>query len=106
MKRRKIMMVASIVALLSIGGCSVKHKDDTKQGKTIAASSIKEDKEAIKQKQLAYLKEHEKEIVDFVKSKNSKKEIKQFIESLRVVGDSQLINILEVKLDQFGIHIN
>ncbi len=42
----------------------------------------------------------------YLKSKNSKKEIKQFIESLRVVGDSQLINILEVKLDQFGIHIN
>lgn len=41
-----------------------------------------------------------------LKSKNTKKEIKQFIESLRVVGDSQLINILEVKLDQFGIHIN
>ena len=42
----------------------------------------------------------------YLKSKNSKKEIKQFIESLRVVGDSKLINILEVKLDQFGIHIN
>lgn len=42
----------------------------------------------------------------YLKSKISKKEIKQFIESLRVVGDSQLINILEVKLDQFGIHIN
>ena len=39
MKSRKIMIiVASIVALLSIGGCTVKHKDDTKQGKTIAAS--------------------------------------------------------------------
>ena len=43
---------------------------------------------------------------DYLKSKNSKKEIKQFIESLRVVGDSQLINILEVKLDQFGIHLH
>lgn len=42
----------------------------------------------------------------YSKSKNSKKEIKHFIESLRVVGDSQLINILEVKLEQFGIHIN
>ena len=42
----------------------------------------------------------------YLKSKNSKKEIKQFIESLRVVGDRQLINILEVKLDQFRIHIN
>ena len=78
MKSRKIMMiVASIVALLSIGGCSVKHKDDTKQGKTIAASStkdLKEDEETIKKKQLAFLKEHEQEIVDFVKAQNSKVE--------------------------------
>lgn len=75
MKSRKIMMiVASIVALLSIGGCTVKHKDDTKQGKMIASSSIKEDKKAIKQKQLAYLKEHVQEIVDLVKAQNSKVE--------------------------------
>ena len=78
MKSRKIMMiVASIVALLSIGGCTVKHKDDTKQGKTIAASStkdLKEDKEAIKKKQLDYLKEHEQKVIDLVKAQNSKVE--------------------------------
>ncbi|MEG3142616.1 hypothetical protein SD436_07615 [Streptococcus sp. 2A/TPW/M5] len=72
-----MMIVASIVALLSIGGCTVKHKGDTKQGKTIAASStkdLKEDEETIKKKQLAFLKEHEQEIVDFVKAQNSKVE--------------------------------
>ena len=78
MKSRKIMIiVASIVALLSIGGCTVKHKDDTKQGKTIAASStkdLKEDKEAIKKKQLDYLKEHEQKVIDLVKAQNSKVE--------------------------------
>lgn len=78
MKSQKIMMIgASIVALLSIGGCTVKHKDNTKQGKTIATSSTKdlmEDKEAIKKKQLDYLKEHEQEIVDLVKAQNSKVE--------------------------------
>ena len=78
MKSRKIMIiVASIAVLLSIGGCTVKHKDDTKQGKTIAASStkdLKEDEETIKKKQLDYLKEHEQEIVDLVKAKNSKVE--------------------------------
>ena len=73
MKSQKIMIiVASIVALLSIGGCTVKQKEDTKQDKTNVSSSIKEDKKAIKQKQLAHLKEHEQEIVDFVKSKSSK----------------------------------
>ena len=78
MKSRKIMMIiASIVALLSIGGCTVKHKDDTKQGKTIAASStkgLKEDEGTITKKQRAYLKEHEQEIVDFVKAQNPKVE--------------------------------
>ena len=78
MKSRVIMIiVSSIVALLSIGGCTVKHKDDTKQGKSIAASStkdLKEDEETIKKKQLDYLKEHEREIVDLVKAQNSKVE--------------------------------
>ena len=70
MKSRKIMLtIASIVALLSIGGCTVKQKDDTKQGKTIAALStkdLKEDEATINKNQLDYLKEHEQEIVDFV----------------------------------------
>ena len=78
MKSRKIMLtIASIVALLSIGGCTVKQKDDTKQGKTIAALStkdLKEDEATINKKQLDYLKEHEQEIVDFVKAQNSKVE--------------------------------
>ena len=78
MKSRKIMMiVASIVALLSIGGCTVRHKEDTKQENKIVSSStkdLKEDKEAIKKKQLDYLKEHEQEIVDLVKAQNSKVE--------------------------------
>ena len=89
MKSRKIMIiVASIVALLSIGGCTVKHKDDTKQGKTIAASStkdLKEDEETIKKKQLAYLKEHEQEIVDFVKAQNPK------VESVQIDWNSMQI---------------
>ena len=78
MKGRKIMLtIASIVALLSIGGCTVKYKDDTKQGKTIAASStkdLKEDEETIKKEQLDYLKEHEQKVIDLVKAQNSKVE--------------------------------
>ena len=82
MESRKIMiMLASIVALLSIGGCTVKQKEDTKQDKTNVSSSIKEDKKAIKQKQLAHLKEHEQEIVDFVKAQNSK------VESVQIYWD-------------------
>ena len=78
MKSRKITLtIASIAALLIVGGCTVKHKDDTKQGKMIAASStkdLKEDEETIKKEQLDYLKEHEQEIIDLVKAQNSKVE--------------------------------
>ena len=85
MKSRKIMLtIASIAALLIVGGCTMKQKEDTKQDKTIAASStkvVKEDKEAIKIKQLNNLKEHEQEIVDFVKSKSSK------VESVQIYWD-------------------
>ena len=79
-KHTKIILltVKSIIALFSIEGCTIKSKEQTKQAQTVTSSTTKEDKETIKQKQLAYLKEHEKEIVDFVKSKNSK------IESVQV----------------------
>ena len=43
-----------------------------KQAQTVTTSSTKEDREVLKQKQLAYLKDHEQEIVDFVKSKEFK----------------------------------
>ena len=62
----------------------MKHKDDTKQGKTIAASStkgLKEDEETIMKKQLAYLKEHEQEIVAFLNAQSSK------VESVQIYWD-------------------
>ena len=59
----------------------MKQKEDTKQDKTNVSSSIKEDKKAIKQKQLAILKEHEQEIVDFVKAQNPK------VESVQIYWD-------------------
>ena len=76
MKHTKIILltVTSIIALFSIEGCTIKSKEQTKQAQTVTSSSTKEDKRAIKQKQLAYLREHEREIVDFVKAQNSKVE--------------------------------
>ncbi|MBS6741723.1 MAG: lipoprotein BUG3 [Streptococcus parasanguinis] len=59
----------------------MKQKEDTKQDKTNVSSSIKVDKKAIKQKQLAFLKEHEQEIVDFVKAQNPK------VESVQIYWD-------------------
>ena len=76
MKSRKIMLtIASIAALLIVGGCTMKQKEDTKQNKTNVSSStkdLKEDEETIKKKLVAYLKEHEQEVVDLVKAQNSK----------------------------------
>lgn len=76
MKHTKIILltVTSMVALFSIEGCTIKSKGQTKQAQTVTSTTTKEDKETIKQKQLAFLKEHEQEIVDLVKAQNSKVE--------------------------------
>ena len=62
-----LKLLALMLIFTSIGGCTVKQKAHTKQAQTITSSSTKEDREVLKQKQLAYLKDHEQEIVDFVK---------------------------------------
>ena len=72
-KRTIFKLITTIAIFMSMGGC-VKQEEQTKQAQTVTSSSTKEDKEAIKQKQLAYLKEHEQEIVDFVKAQNPKVE--------------------------------
>ena len=86
-KHTKIILltVTSIIALFSIEGCTIKSKEQTKQAQTVTSSTTKEDKETIKQKQLAYLKEHEKEIVDFVKAQSPK------IESVQIDWNSMRI---------------
>ena len=76
--KRKMKCTLKLIALMlvftSIGGCSVNQKAHTKQAQTTTSSSNEEDTEVLKQKQLAYIKEHEQEIVDFVKAQNSKVE--------------------------------
>ena len=72
LETRQIMVtVVAIVGFLSLGGCAGKPKEQTKPINHIASSSTKEDKEAIKQKQLAYLKEHEQEMTTYVKAHNA-----------------------------------
>ena len=72
-KQTVFKLITTIAVFVSMGGC-VKPKEQTKLAPIAAPSTTKEDKEATKQKQIAYLKEHEKEIVDFVKSQNPKVE--------------------------------
>ena len=72
LETRQIMVtVAAIVGFLSFGGCVGKPKEQTKPINHIASSSTKEDKKAIEQKQLAYLKEHEQEMTAYVKAHNA-----------------------------------
>ena len=80
-----LKLIALMLIFTSIGGCTVKQKAHTKQAQTATSSTTKEDKETIKQKHLAYLKEHEKEIVDFVKSQNPK------VESVQIDWNSMQI---------------
>lgn len=77
----RLKLIALMLIFTSIGGCTVKQKAHTKQAQTATSSSTKEDREVIKQKQLAYLKEHDQEIVDFVKSKSPK------VESVQIYWD-------------------
>ena len=69
-KRTIFKLITTIAVFVSMGGC-VKPKEQTKQAQTVVSSSTKEDKEAIKQKQLAYLKEHEQEMTAYVKAHNA-----------------------------------
>ena len=71
-----IVVFTSIIALVSLGGCAVTQKENNNQDKKVTSSKkhITDDKEAIKQKQLAYLKNHEQEIIDLVKAQSPKVE--------------------------------
>ena len=69
--RQIVVTVVAIAGFLSLGGCVGNPKDQTKPINNIASSSTKEDKEVIKQKQLAYLKEHEQEMTTYVKEHNA-----------------------------------
>ena len=71
-KQTVFKLITTLALLASIGGCTIKSKEQTKQAPIVTPSTTKEDKEATKQKQIAYLKEHEKEIVDFVKAQSPK----------------------------------
>ena len=71
-KQTAFKLITTLALLASIGGCTIKSKEQTKLAPIAAPSTTKEDKEATKQKQIAYLKEHEKEIVDFVKGQSPK----------------------------------
>ena len=84
-KQTAFKLITTLALLARIGGCTIKSKEETKPAPIATPSTTKEDKEATKQKQIAYLKEHEKEIVDFVKAQSPK------IESVQIDWNSMVI---------------
>ena len=89
-KRNKIMrkqinnLMIALAFILTIGclvGCVKQEREKSRQAQTVTSSTTKKDRGVIKQKQLSFLKEHEQEIVDFVKSKSSK------VESVQIYWD-------------------
>lgn len=71
MKKKEKMiftLLALFVALLIITGCTVKPKEQMKQDKVNVSSSTKGDTEVLKQKQVNFLKKHESEITNYIKS--------------------------------------
>ena len=91
MKRQEKMiftLLALFVALLIITGCTVKFKEEMKQEKTNVSSSTKENAETVTQKQVNFLKKHESEITNYIKSNDSKVvRVKYNWDSVKV-GDS------------------
>lgn len=71
MKRQEKMIfsfLALFVTLPIITGCTVKSKEQMKQEKMNVSSSTKEDAETVTQKQVNFLKKHESEITNYIKS--------------------------------------
>ena len=77
--------LAFVLTLGCLVGCVKQERENSKQTQTVTSSTTKEDKGVIKQKQLAYLREHEQEIVDFIKTQSPK------IESVQIDWNSMVI---------------
>ena len=86
MKRRLelfLIILLPILGLVFLGG-KIMHLTKRPEQKIMASSSkkvVQKSEEEIKKEQVAYLKEHEQEIVDYVKSQNPK------IESVQIDWD-------------------
>ena len=63
-----LKLIALMLIFTSIGGCTVKQKAHMKQAQTVTPSSTKEDTVTVTQRQVDFLKKHESEITNYIKS--------------------------------------
>lgn len=90
MKRRLelfLIILLPILGLVFLGGkiMTLTKRPEQKITSTSSKKVVQKSKEEIKKEQIAYLKEHEQEIVDFVKSQNPK------VESVQIDWNSMVI---------------
>lgn len=79
MKRRVelfLIILLPILGLLLLGGkiMNLNKRPDQKVTSSSSKKVVQKSKEEIKKEQVAYLKEHEQEVIDLVKAQNSKVE--------------------------------
>ena len=99
MKKSKIatLLIIALIVTLIIGGTFMKV-----QNRNLFTDGTKQEKKKEQdphEKQLDYLKEHEEEIIEFVKSKNSK------IESVQLIWDSLIVEEIGNGTPQGGGYI-
>ncbi|ANI26609.1 hypothetical protein A9J19_00675 [Streptococcus agalactiae] len=70
------MLIPKSIFGMLLAGCQMNSEPKSQYNETKSSkqSEVKKDKKMTKKEQLAYLKEHEQEIIDFVKSQNEKVE--------------------------------
>ena len=107
MKRQEKMIfnfLALCVALLIITGCTVKSKEQMKQEKMNVSSSTKEDAETVTQKQVNFLKKHESEITNYIKSNDPEVVRVEYDWDSVKVGDSGAFteSVFDIRLKVYG----
>ena len=95
MKRRLelfLIILLPILGLVFLGGkiMTLTKRPEQKITTTSSKKVVQKTKEEIKKEQIAYLKEHEQEIVDFVKAQNPKVESVQIDWDQTQMGDGGL----------------
>lgn len=97
MKRRVelfLIILLPILGLLFLGGKIMNMTKKPEQKVTTSSSKkiVEKSKEEIKKEQIAYLKEHEQEIIDFVKAQNPKVESVQIDWDETQMSDGGMFN--------------
>ena len=97
MKRRVelfLIILLPILGLLFLGGKIMNMTKKPEQKVTTSSSKkiVEKSKEEIKKEQIAYLKEHEQEIIDYVKAQNSKVESVQIDWDETEMSDGGMFN--------------